>query len=189
MWPFWPLVVYCFSEIKPYQVSSYTGIAFSSDLLHRFSKSQFLALYKAQRISLHWKRDNFYIELMTCCQQRVFFTSPLKALKGIQRNLTGSKISTSSTNFVFFGPIRKKDGSLDLWLAEFFFTSLQKPLNWIQTNLTGSKVSTSFTNFVFFGPIEKKEDGRPASDWLRDFQLFLWNHWMEFNLTWQKTRL
>ena len=36
-----------------------------------------------------------------------FLTSPLKSLKGIQRNLTGSKISTSSTKFVFFGPIGK----------------------------------------------------------------------------------
>ena len=30
-----------------------------------------------------------------------FFTSPLKPLNGIQRNLTGSKISTSSTKLVF----------------------------------------------------------------------------------------
>ena len=36
-----------------------------------------------------------------------FSTSPLKLLNGIQRNLTGSKISTSSTKFVFFGPIWK----------------------------------------------------------------------------------
>ena len=36
-----------------------------------------------------------------------FSTSRLKPLNGIQRNLTGSKISTSSTKFVFFGPIRK----------------------------------------------------------------------------------
>ena len=36
-----------------------------------------------------------------------FSTSPLKPLNGIQRNLTGSKISTSSTNSVFFGPIEK----------------------------------------------------------------------------------
>ena len=93
---------------------------------------------------------------MTCCQQRVFFTSPLKPLKGIQRNLRGSKISTSSTNFVFFGPIRKTRWTpwpLIGW--NIFLTSLQKPLNQIQTNLTGSKVSTSSTtNFVFFGPIE-----------------------------------
>ena len=36
-----------------------------------------------------------------------FSTSPLKPLNGIQRNLTGSKISMSSTKFVFFGPIWK----------------------------------------------------------------------------------
>ena len=35
------------------------------------------------------------------------FTSPLKLLIGIQRNLTGSKISISSTKFVFFRPIGK----------------------------------------------------------------------------------
>ena len=44
---------------------------------------------------------------MTCCQQRVFLTSLLKPLKGIQRNFIGSKISTSSTNFEFIRPIRK----------------------------------------------------------------------------------
>ena len=37
----------------------------------------------------------------------IFSTSPLKPLNGIQRNLTGSKISVSSTKFVFFGPIGK----------------------------------------------------------------------------------
>ena len=36
-----------------------------------------------------------------------FSHSPLKRLNRIQRNLTGSKISTSSTNFVFFRPIGK----------------------------------------------------------------------------------
>ena len=34
-----------------------------------------------------------------------FLTSPLKPLNRIQRNLTGSKISMSSTKFVFFVPI------------------------------------------------------------------------------------
>ena len=27
-----------------------------------------------------------------------------------------------------------------------------------------------------------------VSDWLRHFQLLLWNHWMEFNKTWQEAR-
>ena len=84
-----------------------------------------------------------------------FSTSPLKLLKRIQRNLTGSKISTSSTKFVFFGPSEKQDGRHGLWLAETFSTPPLKPLNGIQRNLTGSKISTSSTNFVFFGPIGK----------------------------------
>ena len=37
-----------------------------------------------------------------------FSTSPLKLLDRIQRNLTGSKISTSSTKFMFFGLINKQ---------------------------------------------------------------------------------
>ena len=36
-----------------------------------------------------------------------FSTSPLKLLNGIQQNLTGNKISISSTKFVFFGLIKK----------------------------------------------------------------------------------
>ena len=37
-----------------------------------------------------------------------FSTSPLKPLNSIERNLTGSKISTSSTKFVFFRAISKQ---------------------------------------------------------------------------------
>ena len=62
-----------------------------------------------------------------------FWTSPLKPLNGLQRNLTGRKISTSSTKFVFFWadrknrraalPIRQKDGTIctqvhDMWPFE-----------------------------------------------------------------------
>ena len=84
-----------------------------------------------------------------------FSTSPLKPLNGIQRNLTGSKISTSSTTFVFSGRSEKQDGRPGLWLAETFSTSPLKRLNGIHRNLTGSKISTSSTKFVFFGPIGK----------------------------------
>ena len=69
-----------------------------------------------------------------------FSTSPLKPLERIWRNLTGSKISTSSTKFVFFGLIGKT--RWPPW-----------PLNgW---DMTGSKISTSSTKFVFFGVIRK----------------------------------
>ena len=211
---------------------------------------------------------------------RHFQTSPLKPLNGIQWNLTWSKISTSSTKFVFFP--EKQDGCPVLWLAETFSTSPLKLLNGIQRNVTGSKISTSSTKFVFFGPIGKirwppwpligwdifnfssetaernsmkldmkqdlnvlyqvcvfpgktrwlpcpvigwdifdfssetaernstKRDRKQdlnvvyqvcifranrknkmaalASDWLRHFQLLLWNRWTEFNETWHEAR-
>ena len=60
-----------------------------------------------------------------------FWTLPLIPLNGIQRNLTGSKISMSSTKFVFFGGSEKQDGRPCLWLAETFSTSPQKRLNGI----------------------------------------------------------
>ena len=84
-----------------------------------------------------------------------FSTSPPQSLKGIQGNLTESKISTSSTKFLFLGQSEKQDGRPCLWLAETFFTSPQKLLNRIQGNFTGSKISTSSTKFVFFGSIGK----------------------------------
>ena len=163
-----------------------------------------------------------------------FSTSFLKPLNAIQRILTGSKISTSSTNFLyqhdqvlcFSGRSEKQDGCPGLWLAETFSTSPLKPLNGIQRNLTGSKISTSSTKFVFFGPIgktrwprwplmgwdifdfssetaewnsmklDRKQDinvlyqvcvfraerknkmAALASDWLRHFRLLLWYRWM-----------
>ena len=52
----------------------------------------------------------------------------------IQRNLTGSKISTSSTKFMS-GWSERHDGRPGLWLARTFSTSL-KPLKGIQRHLT-----------------------------------------------------
>ena len=50
-------------------------------------------------------------EKQDCCiglwLAETFSTSPLKPLNWIQQNLTGSKISMSSTKFVFLGPIGK----------------------------------------------------------------------------------
>ena len=93
----------------------------------------------------------------------IFYFSSETALNGIQWNLasdfwelsTGSRISTSSTKFVFFGPIGKT--RWPSWPLIFweFSTSPLKPLNGIQWSLTGSKISKSSTKFVFFGPIGK----------------------------------
>ena len=69
-----------------------------------------------------------------------FSTFPLKPLNEIQWNVTGSKISTSSTKFVFFGPIGKTRWPPWPLMTETFSTSLKR-LNGLQRNLTGSKIS------------------------------------------------
>ena len=69
-----------------------------------------------------------------------FSTSPLKPLNGIQQNLTGRKISTSTNKFMFFGSIGGTRWPPGLWFAETFSTSPPWQLNKIQRNLTGSKI-------------------------------------------------
>ena len=59
-----------------------------------------------------------------------FSTSPLKPLNGIQRNLTGSKISTSSSEFVFFGLIGKTRWPPWPLIGRPFSTSKQKCPPW-----------------------------------------------------------
>ena len=88
----------------------------------------------------------------------------------------------------FSGRSKKQDGGPGLWLAETFSTSPLKPLNRILRNLTGSKIWTSSTKFVFFQADLKNKMAALASDWLRHFQLLLWNRLTEFNETWQEAR-
>ena len=84
-----------------------------------------------------------------------FSTSSLKPLNWIQRNLTGSKISTSSTKFVFFRPIRKTRWLPWPLIGWDIFDFSSETLHGIQRNLTGSKILVSPTKFGFFGSIRK----------------------------------
>ena len=117
-----------------------------------------------------------------------FSTSPLKPLNRIQGNLTGSKISTSSTKFVFFGPIRKTR-----WLPWpligwdiFDFSSETAERN--STKLDRKQDLNALYQVCVFRADRKNKMAALASDWLRHFLLLLWNRWMEFNETWQKAR-
>ena len=91
-----------------------------------------------------------------------FFTSPLKPLSEIQRNLTGSKNSTSSTKFVYFGPIGKT-----WWLPWpldgrdiFDFSSETADWNWTKLDRK-QDLNVLYQVLCFLGRSENKND-RPG---------------------------
>ena len=94
------------------------------------------------------------------------FDFPLKLQVRIQRNLSGSKISTSSAKLVFFGPVGKQDDRpASDWLRHFRLL-LWNHWTEIQRNLTESKITTSFTSLCFSDRSEK-QDRRPGL-WLAE---------------------
>ena len=104
----------------------------------------------------------------------------LKPMNGIQRNLTGSKMSTFSTKFVFFGPIGKTRWSPGLWFAEIFSTSPLQTLNGIDRK---QDLNVIYEVYVFRSDWKNKM-AAPACDWLKHFRLLLWHRRTEFNETW-----
>ena len=117
-----------------------------------------------------------------------FSTSPLKPLNGIQRNLTGSKISTSSTKYVFFGSIWKirwPPWPLIGWdIFDFFSETTERN----STKLDRKQDLNVLYQVCVFRADRKNKMAALASDWLRHFWLLLWNRWTEFNETWQEAK-
>ena len=91
-----------------------------------------------------------------------FLTSPLKRLNGIQRNLTGSKISASSTKFVYFRSIRK--ARLPPWAligCDIFRLFLWNP--WTEFNTTWQEArSQHFLSGLRFLGRSEKQDSHPG---------------------------
>ena len=117
-----------------------------------------------------------------------FSTSPLKPLNGIQRNLTGSNILTSSTKFVFFGPIRKRrwpPWPLIGWDI-FDFSSETAVQNLRKVDRKQDLNVLYQVKLCVFRADRKNKMAPLASDWLIHFLLLLCNRWTEFNKTWQE---
>ena len=125
---------------------------------------------------------------MTCCQQREFLTSALKPLNWIQQNLIGSKISTSSTKFVFFGPIGKTRWPPWPLIGWDIFNFFSETAEWNSRKLDRKQDLNPYQVCGFFWADRKNKMATLASDWLRHFRLLLWNHWTEFKETWHEAR-
>ena len=117
-----------------------------------------------------------------------FSTSPLKPLNGIWWNLTGSKISKSSTKFVFFeriGKTRWLPSPLIDWDIFYFSVEIADQNS---TKLDRKKDFNVLYQVCVFPADLKNKMAALASDWLKHFQLLLWNLWTKFNKTWQEER-
>ena len=114
-----------------------------------------------------------------------FSTSPLN---GIQRNFTGSKISMSSTKFVFFGPIRKTRWPPWPLIGWDIFHFSSETAEWNSTKLNRKQDLNVLYQVCVFRADRKNKMADLASDWLWHFRLLLWNRWMELNETWQEAR-
>ena len=117
-----------------------------------------------------------------------FSTSPLKPLNGIQRNLTGSKISTPSTKFVFFGPIRKTKWPPWRLIGWDIFDFSSETTEQNSPKLDRKQDLNALYQVYVFRANPKNNMAALASDWLRHFRLLLWNHWTEFKETCQEAR-
>ena len=116
------------------------------------------------------------------------WTSPLKPLNGIQRNLIGSKISMSSTKFVFFRPIGKTRWPPWPLIGWDIFGFSSETAERYSTKLDRKEDLNALYQVCVFRADWKNKMAALASDWLRHFQLLLWNCWTEFNETWQEAR-
>ena len=84
----------------------------------------------------------------------------------------------SESDFFFFAQVNRKIKRM----ATLAYDCLTAKWNSIKY-LAESTISASSTKY-YFGGNRKTKIAALASDWLRHFQLLLWNHWMEFNQNW-----
>ena len=98
-----------------------------------------------------------------------FSSSSLKQLNKIQRNLTGSKISTPSTKFVFFGPIGKTRWQRWPLIGRDIFDFSSEPNS---MKLDRKQDLHALYQVCIFRADPKHNMAALASDWLRHILTF-----------------
>ena len=174
-WPPWPLIGW---EI--FDFSSETTER-NSRKLGRMQDLNFL--YQVCVFRADWKNK---IAVLASDWLRQFLTSPLKPSNGIQQNLTGSKISTSSTKFVFFGLIGKTRWLPWPLIGRYIFDFSSETTERNSTKLDRKQDTNVLYQVCVFRADRKNKMATLASDWLRHFLFLLWHRWTEFNKTWQE---
>ena len=117
-----------------------------------------------------------------------FSTSPLKPLNRIQRNLSASKISMSSTKFMFFrliGKTRWPPWALIGWDTFDFFSETTE--GYVTKVDRKQDLNVLYQVCVFWAD-RKTKMAALASDWLRHYWLLLWNRWTEWEETQEEAR-
>ena len=188
----WAIVIaHCPSSVRPSSVRRKLShfrlllwnrwTEFNETLQKARSQRPLPSLCFSSRLEKHDGRPGLWLA-------ETFSTSSLKLLNGIQQNLTGSKISTPSTKFVFLGlsgKTRWPPWPLIGWdILDFSSETVERN----STKLDRKQDLNALYQVCVFRADRKNKMAALASDWLRHFQLLLWNRWTEFNETWQEAR-
>ena len=94
----------------------------------------------------------------------------------------------SSTKFVFFRPIRKTRWPPWPLIGWDIFDFSSETVDRNSMKLDRKQDLNVLYQVCVFRTDRKNKMAVLASDWLRHFQLLLWNCWTEFNETWQEER-
>ena len=118
----------------------------------------------------------------------IFSTSPLKPITEFNETWQEARSQTPLPSLCFFGLIGKTrwpPWPLIGWDI-FDFSSKTAEQNWMK--LDRKQDLNVLHQVCVFRDDWKNKMAAIASDWLRHFQLLLWNPWTEFNETWQEAR-
>ena len=161
-WPSWPLIgwdIFDFSSETTEQNSTKLNRKQDLNVLYQVCVFRADRKNKMAALASDWLRH--------------FRLLPLKILNGIQRNLTGSKISMSSTKFVFFGPMGKIRWPPWLLIGWDIFDFSFETAEWNSTKLDRKHDLNVLYQVCVFRADRKNKMAALASDWLRHFRLLL----------------